>query len=257
VLTLYELTISHFCEKARWALDHKGLEYRARTLVPGFHILSVWRKARTQTVPVLVDHESGAVLTDSTDILHYLDRIRPDPPLFPADAELAAEVAAVEEEIDTGWGPQASSAAYCNYVRFPAELRRIWNTGLGPLQRAALGLAMPVLARGLRRRRGLSREAGARFAAQALQALDSLQERLDANGGRYLVGDAFTAADLTAAALMGPFIAPPGSPWEETATRVNERAGFPPEELVAFRDAVAARPIASWAAELWATRRHT
>jgi len=38
MLTLYQFPISHYCEKIRWALDHKGLDYKLVNLLPGFHV---------------------------------------------------------------------------------------------------------------------------------------------------------------------------------------------------------------------------
>ena len=35
---LYHFAISHYCEKARWALDYFKIEYRAIPLAPGPHI---------------------------------------------------------------------------------------------------------------------------------------------------------------------------------------------------------------------------
>jgi glutathione S-transferase len=34
---LYQFPLSHYCEKARWLLDHKELDYVAHNLIPGFH----------------------------------------------------------------------------------------------------------------------------------------------------------------------------------------------------------------------------
>ena len=42
---LYTFTISHFAEKARWALDYKGIHYQEKRLVPGSHIPIVKRMA--------------------------------------------------------------------------------------------------------------------------------------------------------------------------------------------------------------------
>jgi glutathione S-transferase len=254
MLTLYHLNISHFCEKARWALDYKKLEYRSRILTPGFHILTARRVAGTRTVPVLYDDETGTAVPESTDILHYLDRIRPDPPLFPVDADLASAVVEVEDICDQGWGPNSSSAAYCSMVEWPGELRRSWSQGLNAGQKALLALAMPVLVRAFRRVRGLTPEACAEFRAAAVASLDELEAILERNGGRYLVGDTFSAADLTGAALLAPMVRPPGSPWAaDTAAEAPE--GYPPEELEQFRSEVAARPIARWALRMWETHR--
>ncbi len=35
--TLYVFAISHYCEKARWALDHFGIAYRLQHVVPGLN----------------------------------------------------------------------------------------------------------------------------------------------------------------------------------------------------------------------------
>ena len=37
MLKLYTFNISHFSEKARWALDYEGILYEERVLLPGPH----------------------------------------------------------------------------------------------------------------------------------------------------------------------------------------------------------------------------
>ncbi|MDB6010395.1 MAG: glutathione S-transferase family protein [Gammaproteobacteria bacterium] len=37
---LYDFRSSHYSEKARWALDFKGIPYAPRRLLPGFHLLA-------------------------------------------------------------------------------------------------------------------------------------------------------------------------------------------------------------------------
>jgi glutathione S-transferase len=38
MLELYQFRFSHYCIKARWALEHKRIAYRERNLLPGAHI---------------------------------------------------------------------------------------------------------------------------------------------------------------------------------------------------------------------------
>ena len=45
-----------------------------------------------------------------------------------------------------------------------------------------------------------------------IAALDRLERELDNAGGEYLAGDAFSVADLTAAALFYPLVNPPEGP---------------------------------------------
>lgn len=82
-MILYHFTTSPFARRVRLALAHKKLsaELRDARAVPE-HRAEVNRLNPMHTVPVLVDGET--VVTDSTAILHYLERQFPDPPLWPA-----------------------------------------------------------------------------------------------------------------------------------------------------------------------------
>ena len=87
--TLVTIPASHYCDKARWALDRAGLAYIEDGHMPILH----WRAARrhkgTRTVPILV-HDQG-IAADSTDILHVIDaHVAADQQLFPAEPALRA-----------------------------------------------------------------------------------------------------------------------------------------------------------------------
>ena len=71
-----------------------------------------------------------------------------------------------------------------------------------------------------------------------------LEAELQPSG--YLVGDAFTVADLTAAALFTPVLAPPERPFAPRAVTA------PVQEL---RDELAARPGGAWVAEMYHRHR--
>ncbi len=67
---LVTIPISHYCEKARWALDRAGIAYREQPHIQLIHIAAARRAGGGRTVPVLVTGD-GATIGDS-------DR---DPPL--------------------------------------------------------------------------------------------------------------------------------------------------------------------------------
>ena len=46
--TLYQFSFSHFCEKARWAIDYKEETYTIKNLLPGPH-LNVTKKLAPKT----------------------------------------------------------------------------------------------------------------------------------------------------------------------------------------------------------------
>src|SRR6476660_3987756 len=61
---LVTIPISHFCEKARWALDRAGVAYEERPHVQVIHRFAARRAGGGSTVPVFV-RSNGAVLTES------------------------------------------------------------------------------------------------------------------------------------------------------------------------------------------------
>ena len=69
--TLYQFPLSHFCEKARWMLDHKELYYVAHNLIPGVHRAFARLKTGQNRLPILRDQDRW--IADSTQIALYLD----------------------------------------------------------------------------------------------------------------------------------------------------------------------------------------
>src|SRR3954447_20670759 len=101
VRRLLTIPISHFCEKARWALHRAGLDYREERHVQGLHVIAARRAGGGSTMPVLVADEG--VFGDSEDILRYADRhAEPERRLFP-DGD--GEVLALCRWLDAGLGP--------------------------------------------------------------------------------------------------------------------------------------------------------
>src|SRR6478672_8414156 len=78
---LWQLQISHYNEKVRWALDYKRIPHTRRSMMPGFHRLITKRLAGVDTSPVM-QFADGAV-GDSSAILQAIEGRYPDPPLMP------------------------------------------------------------------------------------------------------------------------------------------------------------------------------
>src|SRR5262245_66603262 len=92
-LVLHQFVGSHFNEKARWALDWKGLPHRRRTYFPGPHAPAMLRLSGQRTTPVLVI--DGEVIAGSAAILAALEERFPEGPILPTDHELAAREVAL------------------------------------------------------------------------------------------------------------------------------------------------------------------
>ena len=68
---LITIPFSHFCEKARWALDRCAVPFEEDAHLPPFHF-GATSLAGSRSTPLLVV-DGGPTLTDSTDILEWAD----------------------------------------------------------------------------------------------------------------------------------------------------------------------------------------
>ena len=104
MLRLITIPISHYCEKARWALDRAQLRYREERHIQGIHRLAARRAGGGATVPVLVTPD-GAI-GESHAILAWCDaHVAPERRLFPAEPAARAEVDALCRRLDRDFGP--------------------------------------------------------------------------------------------------------------------------------------------------------
>src|SRR5882672_8754429 len=92
---LITIPISHYCEKARWALDRSGVTYREQAHLQLIHWFAVRRAGGGRTAPVLVCGDR--VLAESADIVDEADaKAPPGRGLYPDHPGVAAEVRALE-----------------------------------------------------------------------------------------------------------------------------------------------------------------
>lgn len=245
-LRFITVRFSHFCEKARWALDYAGLAYREESHVPIFSWAATYGAKGRRTVPVLVTPER--TLSDSTDILRWVDAQNVAAPLFPT-GEAGEAVARWEETFDKRVGPSARRLTYFHLMKTPDLVRRLLESAGTGWEVRATRLAFPVLkammVRGMR-----IDAAGAERSQKALnEVLDSVGARL-ADGRRYLEGDRFSAADLTFASLMAPLLWP-----ESLQSIVPLGLNDMPAELRALMERVRATPAGQYALRLYAEER--
>src|SRR4051794_15055744 len=95
---LWQLQISHYNEKVRWALDHKRIPHTRRSMLPGIHQLIVRRKAGIVPSPVL--ELDGGGIGDSSAILRAIEERGPEPPLIPANTMQRRRALRLEDWFD-------------------------------------------------------------------------------------------------------------------------------------------------------------
>jgi glutathione S-transferase len=198
------IPLSHYCEKARWGLDRVALPYREEPHIPLLSRLAT-RRSDGGTVPLLVDGDVR--LTDSTDILVHLDSARGGDLLYPRDAYLRREVDALEDRFDKDLGTHVRRWAYSHLLPEKALLRQLWARGAPRHETMWLPLIVPLGRKLLRKAYKVSRAGAARSRERVREIFGEVGERLK-DGRRFLVGDRFTAADLTFASLAAPLVFP-------------------------------------------------
>jgi glutathione S-transferase len=240
---LWQLKPSHYNEKARWALDHKGIPHVRRTIAPGSQAPIARRLTGSDTFPVL--ELDGQAIGESARIIAELERRHPEPPLYPSDPSDRRRALELEKFFDEELGPYS---------------RRLLMRHVMPHARLALGVFAPDLDAG---RRLLLRAAwplarGRLFGpfgvddagvAQGFEKLRAAGERFRAEVGPsgYLVGDAFTVADLTLAALLSVVVAPEQFPYAQP------QRGHP--ALAPVREALGEFGLDEWTRDIYARHR--
>ena len=206
IARLITMPASNFSEKARWALDYTGIPYVEERHAYFLHKLPVRRAGGKGTVPVLVTDDG--VYPESDDILAWADR---NPAaaarLFPDDDEKRRQVEELVALCGDTMGKASGPWLTCHVMANTALAKRVVADGVPKWQRAVLPAFMPVGRLLMRRRRDVTSDGLAKARRDVSAALDVIAERLS-DGRPYLVGDHFTAADLTFAALSALVLMP-------------------------------------------------
>lgn len=207
MLRLVTIPISHYCEKARWALDRVGMRYREERHVQGIHRFAARRAGGGATVPVLVTPD-GAI-GESQDILTWIDERTPmEHRLFPSDPAARSQVDSLCRRLDEQLGPKGRRLMYVHLLAQRDLVMAFNNQGVPRWEDRALRYGWPLMRRFVGGALGITPGIEDEDEAAVFNELDFVAETL-ADGRPYLCGERFGAADLTFAALSAAIIVPP------------------------------------------------
>jgi glutathione S-transferase len=240
---LYDFTFSHYSEKARWALDFKGIPYTARHLLPGFHLRTTRKLAPRSFVPILKTDD--AVIQGSNEIITFLDQAFPDRRLTPSDPRDAITAIDWEKYLDEEIGVTLRLWFY--YYALPDRGRalRFLCADAPWLQRSLFALSYSALRRVMTDRMNITAENASVAQRRFMVAFDRLDQALER--GPFLVGNRFSRADLTACALLWPMCRPGESESEVEALL--------PPTVYALRRQLQQRRFYQWVLEHYRERR--
>ena len=194
---LITIPISHYCEKARWALALGGIEYREERHVQGPSRVASKRAGGGGTTPVLVT--PTGVLSQSEDIVAYAG-----PDLRQRDPA----VLEITRWFDRDLGIMGRRLMYALVLRRPEMFLPFNNVGVPAWEARVLKLGWPFFAPWAAHVMRLGPDTVEHDIAAVRRTFDIVAGWL-ADGRPYLFGEEFTAADLTFAALAAPLVAPP------------------------------------------------
>jgi glutathione S-transferase len=238
---LHSITVSHYCEKVRWALTRLQISYSEENHLPGFHMLANFKRGGSRTVPCLFTQEG--TIPDSTDILHWLDKqVAPPLRLFPNGAD-REEVAALEQRFDLQLGPHTRRFIYFYLLQQPSLAQELLSQKGPANERRLLPLLWPGLTVMMRKSMNITEAASQRSLAKITAEFD-FADQLLSDGRAYFCGNRFSAADLTFAALAAPVLAP--AEYSVALPDINLLPDALKEQIVQFRKRPSGQKALEW-----------
>ena len=227
-MKLYQFAFSHFCEKAAWALDFLGLTYTKENLTPFAHVAVTLPKSGKSSVPLL---EGGKHrVSGSSEIIDYAIEKSNNHELSSGLDQ--AEIKKWESRLDNDIGKPLQTLIYRDALREPVKLGRLWG-GSNAMARASIQWASGAIGGVLSAKYKINDQG----ISSAEKRLDSCLADLDQlfTKQKFLLGNKFSRADITMAALLYPLALPAEHPHADYLYEAGIEELMQPM-LVKFRD---------------------
>lgn len=244
--TLYQFPLSHYCEKARWLLDHKGLDFAAHNLIPGFHRAFTQLKTGQNNLPILKDGERW--IADSTQIALYLDEIYPEHALLRLDPILRERAMQINQ-LANETGLHVRRWGLAQTLSISDEPLQIMIGEKGYLRRFEK-FSKPILKTLVSKNYQLNEVKVAESKVELDKVIDRLNQLLIENNCKYFVGERFGLADIAVCAMLAPLLEIRGTPWE------NEHHEAQPEAFIEYKKALLDLPLGQYVQRVYATERN-
>jgi len=214
--TLFVIAASNASLAGRLALDLKRIEYRLVELPPITHrpIMRLLRFPGYTVPALLVD---GERIQGTRQIVRALDRLRPDPPLLPADHEVRARVEEVERWGEAELQPVLRWIQPWAVLQRPAAVASFADRIRIPVPASVQGRMMLPNVR-IAARRNPSNE---RVVREVLARLPAMLDRIDgwmADG--VIGGDQPNAGDIQVASTLRMLLV-----YDDLAPAIRDRPG--------------------------------
>ena len=242
-IELHQFSHSHYNEKVRWALDYKNLPHVRICYLPGPHVPQIRSMTGQTETPVL--RLEGQTVHGSARIVDLLEQRFPSPRLYPADAAERDEALAIQKRLDAELGGEVRLALFAVSLDHPSFVTATFASEKAAWKQKLFQATFPLTRALMTKAMNITPENGRRARERVTVILDYLAEKSAATG--YLVGNDFTVADLTGAALLGPVALV-----DHPDMRQAEPA---PRAVTELCEQWAAHPGMLWAKSIWTKHR--
>ena len=245
---LVTIPISHYCEKARWALDRAGVSFLEERHVQVVHRVAARRAGGGATVPVLVTENE--VVPSSRGIVVWSDAcLALQKRLFPAGGGRDDPLRGVCDRLDEVLGPAGRRLMYVHMLDQRDVALRYNNQGVPAWEGRAISAGFPIAQRFISRALGIRPGVEREDERVVFAELDHVAALLR-DGRPYLSGERFGAADLTFAAMAASVVFPPAY-----GVRLPQPRELAPR-TAALVERARAHPAGEHAMKMFARHRH-
>lgn len=233
---LLTLAPSHYCERARWALDWQAIVYEEERLTPGAHILRVKLLGTSSTSLPLLLLGDGTPCQGSDRILDWAGMAGGDP--------------AIERRLEQTTAPLIRQCLYAGLLADPQSgIREVLLCGTSASQATIGRLTWPLLRRMMAAGMNALPRLLPELITQVERELDWFDQVLTERGD-HLVGQEFGRADLTAASLLAPIALPQVEPVKSISASIHW-----PQSLAPFLATSSDRPTLRWVRHIYEAHR--
>ncbi len=248
MLTLHQFEVSHFNEKARWALDYKKLDHNRESYLPGPHIPAIKKlTGDSTTTPVLQVRSEGPdqIISGSAKIIDWLEQQHPTPPLYPEDEALRKLALDTQQHFDEIVGPAVRTLLFSVMVDEAAYVCGTFGSKKPWLKRVAYRMTYPLAKPLIKKGNGVFPDNIDKSLKITKETLADIETKIKPTG--YLAGAAFSVADLAVASLLAPL------------TMVDhpdmKRPGVVPDSVQTFVEQWQDHPVIHWVHGIYSKHR--
>ena len=243
-VVLWHIELSHYSEKVRWALDYKDIPHERRVPMPGLHGIraAVLTRGAQRRLPVI--DLDGRRIWDSTGSSRRSRSTAPSRRSTRTTRMSSPRRSRTRSGSTSISGPDLRRLVWFHTLPDTDATAAALFTNESPARERLLRMTASVSRRAVSADYEVNAATAAAARGTLFEAMDRIENAIGPSG--YLVGDRFSVADLTGAALFTPLLAPPERPYAPDLL---------PAAIEELREELMARPGGDWVFDMYARHR--